>query len=414
MKKRIVITGFGVISPLGFTKEEFWDNLLHGRSGVSRITRFDTSNFACKIAGEVKNFNPENYIKDKKQIRRMDRFTQFALAAAQEAVADSKINFDKKNSHRVGVIIGTGIGGLSTLEEQHRLLLEKGPSRISPFLIPMFITDIASGEIAIHYQLTGPNYAVSSACASSAHALGDSLRLLRYGDADAMITGGTEAGTTPLGLAGFSNMRALSLRNDEPEKASRPFDKERDGFVMAEGAGILILETLEHASARGAKIYAELAGYGATDDAYHITAPEPNATSATRAMQIAIEDAGISPEEIDYINAHGTSTQLNDKIETLAIKKVFGKKAYQIPISSTKSMTGHLLGASGAVELIATILSMEKDYIHPTINLENPDPECDLDYVPNQARKKEINCALSNSLGFGGHNAVLIVKRYAK
>lgn len=414
MKKRIVITGFGVISPLGFTKEEFWDNLLYGRSGVSRIIRFDTSNFACKIAGEVKNFNPENYIKDKKQIRRMDRFTQFALAAAQEAVADSKINFDKKNSHRVGVIIGTGIGGLSTLEEQHRLLLEKGPSRVSPFLIPMFITDIASGEIAIHYQLTGPNYAVSSACASSAHALGNSLRLLRYGDADAMITGGTEAGTTPLGLAGFSNMRALSLRNDEPEKASRPFDKERDGFVMAEGAGILILETLEHAFARGAKIYAELAGYGATDDAYHVTAPEPNATSATRAMQIAIEDAGISPEEIDYINAHGTSTQLNDKIETLAIKKVFGKKAYQIPISSTKSMTGHLLGASGAVELIATILSMEKDYVHPTINLENPDPECDLDYVPNQARKKEINCALSNSLGFGGHNAVLIVKRYAK
>lgn len=414
MKKRVVITGFGVISPLGLTKEEFWDNLLHGRSGVSRITRFDTSNFVCKIAGEVKNFNPENYIKDRKQIRRMDRFAQFAFGATQEAVVNSKINFDKKNSHRVGVIIGTGIGGLSTLEEQHRLLLEKGPSRISPFLIPMFITDIASGEIAIHYQLTGPNYAVSSACASSAHALGDSLRLLRYGDADVMITGGTEAGTTPLGLAGFSNMRALSLRNDEPEKASRPFDKERDGFVMAEGSGILILEILEHASARGAKIYAELAGYGATDDAYHITAPEPNATSATRAMQIAIEDAGISPEEIDYINAHGTSTQLNDKIETLAIKKVFGKKAYQIPISSTKSMTGHLLGASGAVELIATILSMEKDYIHPTINLENPDPECDLDYVPNQARKKEINCALSNSLGFGGHNAVLIVKRYVK
>jgi len=413
MKKRVVITGIGVVSPLGIGKEKFWDGLAKGHSGVGKITCFDTSNFACKIAAEVKDFNPEDYFEDKKQIRRTDRFTQFALAANEEAIKDAGINFEKENSHSVGVIIGSGIGGLHTLEEQHRILIRKGPSRVSPFLIPMFITDIAPGEIAIRYGLTGPNYAVSSACASATHALGDALRLIRYGDAEVIISGGSEAAITPIGVSGFTNMRALSLRNDEPEKASRPFDRDRDGFVMGEGAGIIILETLEHALTRGAKkIYAELTGYGATDDAYHITAPEPDALSATRAMQLALEDAEISPEEIDYINAHGTSTELNDKIETSAIKKVFGRKAYEIPISSTKSMTGHLLGASGAVELIATILSMEKGYIHPTINLENPDPECDLDYVPNKARKKEINCALSNSLGFGGHNAVLIVKRW--
>jgi beta-ketoacyl-acyl-carrier-protein synthase II len=413
MKKRVVITGIGVVSPLGIGKEKFWDSLVNGHSGVSKITSFDTTNFACKIAAEVKDFNPENYFDDKKQIRRTDRFTQFALAATDEAIRDGGINFEKENSSCIGVIIGSGIGGLHTLEEQHRILLEKGPSRVSPFLIPMFITDMAPGEIAIRYGFTGPNYAVSSACASAAHAIGDALRTIRSGDAEVMITGGSETAITPIGVSGFTNMRALSLRNDEPGKASRPFDRNRDGFVIGEGAGIVILETLEHALSRGAKkIYAELAGYGATDDAYHITAPNPNALAASQAMEFALKDAEIPPEEVDYINAHGTSTQLNDKIETLAIKKIFGEYACQIPISSTKSMTGHLLGASGAVELIATILSMEKGYIHPTINLENPDPECDLDYVPNQARKKEINCALSNSLGFGGHNAVLIVKRW--
>jgi len=412
MKRRVVITGIGLITPVGNTKEEFVDAILHGRSGVGRITGFDVTNFPCKIGAEVKNFNPEDYIEDKKQIRRMDRYTQLALAATKNAILDAGINLGHNDLTRAGAIIGSGIGGLHTLEEQHRILQEKGPQRVSPFLIPMFITDIASGEIAIKYGLKGPNYAISSACASAAHAIGDSLRLIHYGDADLMITGGSESAITPLGVAGFSNMRALSLRNDNPEKASRPFDKERDGFVMGEGAGIIILEALEHALARDAKIYAELTGYGATDDAYHITAPEPNATSAARAMQLAIEDSNISSEQIDYINAHGTSTPLNDKIETLAIKKVFGKKAYEIPISSTKSIIGHLLGASGAVELIATILCMEKGYIHPTINLENPDPECDLDYVPKLARRKEVTCALSNSLGFGGHNAVLVVKKY--
>lgn len=412
MKKRVVITGVGVITPLGLNKENFWNALLAGRSGVGKITSFDTTDYECKIAAEVKDFKPEEYIEEKKQIRRMDRFTQFAIAATQQAVADAKINFSNKNSHSAGVIIGSGIGGLHTLEEQHRLLLGKGPSRVSPFLIPMFISNIAPGEIAIRFGITGPNYAVVSACASSANAIGDALRLIRYGDAEIMIAGGTETAITPIGVAGFTNMRALSLRNDAPEKACRPFDRERDGFVIGEGAGVIILETLEHALSRGAKIYAELVGYGASDDAYHITAPEPNATSAIQAIRRALEDAGVSPEEIDYINAHGTSTQLNDKIETLAIKTVFGKRAYQIPISSTKSMIGHLLGASGVVELIATIISIQKGYIHPTINLDNPDPECDLDYVPNQAREKEVNCALSNSLGFGGHNAILIVKRY--
>ncbi|HCJ66378.1 MAG TPA: beta-ketoacyl-[acyl-carrier-protein] synthase II, partial [Elusimicrobia bacterium] len=334
MKKRVVITGIGVVSPLGIGKEKFWDSLVNGHSGVSKITSFDTTNFACKIAAEVKDFNPENYFDDKKQIRRTDRFTQFALAATDEAIRDGGINFEKENSSCIGVIIGSGIGGLHTLEEQHRILLEKGPSRVSPFLIPMFITDMAPGEIAIRYGFTGPNYAVSSACASSAHAIGDALRTIRSGDAEVMITGGSETAITPIGVSGFTNMRALSLRNDEPGKASRPFDRNRDGFVIGEGAGIVILETLEHALSRGAKkIYAELAGYGATDDAYHITAPNPNALAASQAMEFALKDAEIPPEEVDYINAHGTSTQLNDKIETLAIKKIFGEYACQIPIS---------------------------------------------------------------------------------
>ena len=411
MKKRVVITGIGIVSPIGIGKDDFINGLLEGKSGAGIITYFDPSPYPTQIACEVKNFNPENYI-DKKKVRRTDKFVHFALAAAKMAMEDSKLDLTKEDFSRIGVIIGSGIGGVQTIETEYKVLLEKGPKRVSPFLIPMEIINMASGEIAIEYGFTGPNYGVVSACASSGNAIGDALRLIRYGDADVIITGGSEAGITPLSLAGFCSARALSQRNDQPEKASRPFDKNRDGFVMGEGAGIIVLETLEHAINRNAKIYAELCGYGATDDAYHITAPNPNAESAARAMQLALMDGDTNPEEVDYINAHGTSTQLNDKTETLAIKKVFGERAYKIPISSTKSMTGHLLGAAGAIELIATILCMEKGYVHPTINYEEPDPECDLDYVPNKARQYKINCAISNSLGFGGHNAVLLIKRF--
>jgi 3-oxoacyl-[acyl-carrier-protein] synthase II len=345
----------------------------------------------------------------------MDRFTQFAMAGARLAMADSGLDPAKENMERCGVIVGSGIGGLPTIEAEHKILLEKGPKRVSPFLIPMLITNIAPGEIAIEYGFVGPNYSVSSACATANHAIGEALRHLRYGDADVIIAGGTEAAITPLGVAGFCQARALTTAfNDNPQKASRPFDAHRSGFVMGEGCGIVILETLEHARARGAKIYAELAGYGATDDAYHITAPHPEAHAASRAMQMALADADARPEDVNYINAHGTSTELNDKTETVAIKKVFGERARKIPISSTKSMTGHLLGAAGAAELIATLLNMENKTIHPTVNYETPDPACDLDYVPNTARPADITCALSNSLGFGGHNAVIVVKKYAE
>jgi 3-oxoacyl-[acyl-carrier-protein] synthase II len=411
MKKRIVITGIGVITPIGTGKEAYSSALREGRSGITRVTYFDPSEFSSQIAGEVKGFNPEDYI-DKKRARRMDKFVQFAVAAAKMAVQDAKLDMSVEDKFRVGTIIASGIGGIATIENEYRAYLEKGPRRVSPFLIPMEIINMASGEVAIDHGFKGPNYAVTSACASTNNAVGDALRLMRYGDADVMITGGSEAGVTHLGLAGFCSARALSSRNDQPEKASRPFDKNRDGFVMGEGAGIVVLETLEHARARGAHIYAELCGYGATDDAFHMTAPDPEGLAATRAIQNAIEDAGISPDEVDYINAHGTSTLLNDKIETMVIKKVFGERAYKIPVSSTKSMTGHLLGAAGAIELIATLLCMRDGFIHPTINYETPDPECDLDYVPNKARESAINCFVSNSLGFGGHNAVILVKKF--
>jgi 3-oxoacyl-[acyl-carrier-protein] synthase II len=414
MKKRVVITGIGVVSPIGIGKEAYWDALKSGRSGFGKISFFDPSAYPCHIDSEVKNFQPEQYI-DKKKIRRMDRFTQFALAATKMAVEDAKLDVSRLNMERCGVIVGSGIGGLPTIEEEHKVLLEKGPKRVSPFLIPMLITNIAPGEIAIEYGFVGPNYSVSSACATSNHAIGEALRHLRYGDADLIVTGGTEAAITPLGVAGFCQARALTIAyNDNPAKASRPFDANRSGFVMGEGSGVLILETLEHAQARGAKIYAELAGYGATDDAYHITAPSPDGHAAVRAMQMALEDGGVKPDQVDYINAHGTSTELNDKTETAAIKRVFGERAKKIPVSSTKSMTGHLLGAAGAVELIATLLNMENKTIHPTINYETPDPECDLDYVPNTPRQAEVTCALSNSLGFGGHNAVVVVKKYGE
>jgi 3-oxoacyl-[acyl-carrier-protein] synthase II len=412
MKRRVVITGVGVVTPIGIGKEVFWDALRNGRSGVGRLTFFDTTDYPCRIDAEVKGFDPEKYI-DKKTIRRMDRFTQFAYAAADMAVKDAGLNQAKLDMERVGVIVGSGIGGLSTIEEEYTTLKERGARRVSPFLIPKLITNIAPGEIAIRWGFTGPNYAVSSACATSNHAIGDALRMLRYGDADVIVAGGTEAAITPLGFAGFCQARTLSTRNDAPEKASRPFDKDRDGFIMGEGAGIVVLETLKHAQARGAKIYAELSGYGATDDAYHITAPDPEGTAAVKAMQLALADAGVKPEQIQYVNAHGTSTILNDKTETKALKIVFGDHAKKLAISSTKSMTGHLLGAAGVVELVATILCIQNKTAHPTINYETPDPECDLDYVPNKARSMEITCALSNSLGFGGHNAVLVVKKYA-
>ena len=411
-KKKVVITGIGVVSPIGIGKKEFTESLRAGVSGVDIITSFDVSEFETKIAAEVKNFNPEEFI-DKKKLRRMDRFCQFAFAAAKMAIEDAELSLQNENLERIGVIIGSGIGGIATIEREMKVLLSKGPSRISPFLIPMEIINMAAGEVAIHYGFKGPNYAVTSACASANHAIGDALRLLRYGDADVIIAGGSEAGITPLGLAGFCAAKALSTRNDEPKKASRPFDKNRDGFVMGEGAAIFVLETEEHAIKRNApKIYAELAGYAATDDAYHITAPREDGTTQALCMKLALEDAGISPQEVEYINAHGTSTPLNDKYETLAIKLAFGDYAYKIPISSTKSMTGHLLGAAGAIELAAILVCMENNVIHPTINYEEPDPECDLDYVPNVAREQSFNIAISNSFGFGGHNAVIVVKKY--
>ncbi len=413
MKKRIVITGIGVITPIGTGNAEFTQALKDGKSGISAIEHFDVTNFPAKISGYIKDFNAEQFI-DKKKAKRMARFTQIGTSAAKLAIEDSGLDLSKEDMSRIGVITGTGMGGLDVIEEEEKTLLEKGPKRVSPFLIPMIITNMLPGEIAIQYGFTGPNYAVTSACSSANHAMGDSLNMLRNGYADVMISGGAEAVITPLGLAGFCNMRAVSQANDEPTKASKPFDANRDGFVMGEGAGIVVLETLEHALARGAKIYAELAGYGASDDAYHMTAPDPEGKAAILAMEKAIEDAGISKDEIDYINAHGTSTSLNDKIETFAIKKVFGDKAYKIPVSSTKSMTGHLLGAAAGVELAATVLSMQADFIHPTINYQTPDPECDLDYVPNTARNQQINCALSNSLGFGGHNSTVVIKKYVK
>lgn len=414
MERRVGITGIGAITPVGNNVPEYWEALSQGKSGIEKTTLFDVSQFTSQIAGEVKDFEPEKYI-DKKEARRMDRFAQFAMAASSEAIQDSKLDLSQEDTKRIGVLLGSGIGGLGTIEKEHKVLLAKGPRRVSPFLIPMLIIDMASGLVSIKYGLKGPNSAVVTACASSAHAIGDAFKIIQRGDAEAMVTGGTEGAITPLGLAGFCSMKALSTRNDDPHKASRPFDKERDGFVMAEGAGIVILESLEHAKARGAKVYAEMVGYGMSGDAYHMTAPAPEGEGAANAMQAALDNARMKPEEVDYINAHGTSTLLNDKYETIAIKKVFGEYSKEIPVSSTKSMTGHLLGAAGGVELITCLLAMEKGVIPPTMNYEYPDPDCQgLDFVPNQARKKEVKVAMSNSFGFGGHNAVLIIKKLEK
>ncbi|MDA3792397.1 MAG: beta-ketoacyl-ACP synthase II [Elusimicrobia bacterium] len=412
-KKRVVVTGMGALTPIGQDVKTYWDSLKEGKSGVGKIMRFDVSEYTTQIAAELKDFDPKEHSISKKKAKRMDDFIIFALAAANEAVKNSGIDTDKENPFRCSTIIGSGTGGLNTIEREHKKLLKRGPRRVSPFLIPAMIMDMSAGEVAIKFGLKGPNYGVVSACASGAHAIGNSMRLIQNGEVDIAVTGGTENSISPLGLAGFCSLKALSTRNGEPQKASRPFDAERDGFVMGEGAGMVVLEELEHAKARGAKIYAELAGYGATADAYHITAPQPEGESGTAAMKAAVTDAELNPEDIDYINAHGTSTPLNDKIETMVIKNVFGEHAKKIAISSTKSMAGHLLGAAGAIEFIACIKTITDGVAHPTINYENPDPECDLDYVPNQARDMEVNAALTNSLGFGGHNAALVVKKYS-
>lgn len=412
MRRRVVITGLGVISALGLEVDTFWRNIKEGKSGVSFIESFDTSEFATKIGAEVKDFVPTDYV-EKKDVRHMDRFTQFAVAAARQALADSALRITEENAHEIGVIVGSGIGGLQTLEEQARRLWEKGPKRVSPFFIPMIIPDIASGQVSIVTGAQGPNLAAVTACASSAHAIGEAFRIIQYGDAEVMIAGGAEAAITPLGIAGFNAAGALSTNNAHPEKASRPFDAQRDGFVMGEGAGIIILEELEHALKRGAKIYGEIVGYGLTGDAYHITSPHPEGLGAQRAMAMAMKDAGWEPKEVDYINAHGTSTLQNDLLETKAIKALFGDDAYKLAVSSTKSMTGHLLGAAGGVEAIICLLALRDGVIPPTINYEVPDPACDLDYVPNVARQQPITRVLSNSFGFGGHNATLAFAKYA-
>src|SRR5712691_878752 len=411
--RRVVITGLGTITPLGNELETFWSNLKNGVSGIHRIEAFDTSGYDCQIAGEVRGFDPKPFFRNAKDIRRTDRFAQLALAAAKRALEDGGIDLEKIRRDRFGVIVSSGIGGLKTLEDQYTILLTKGPARTSPFTIPMLISNMASGLISMEYGLRGPNLCIVTACATSNNAIGESWRMIKFGDADIFLAGGSEASVVAIGLAGFSAMKALSTRNDEPERASRPFDRDRDGFVMGEGAGIVVVEELEHAKARGAKIYCELAGYGLSADAYHMTAPPPDGKGAVRAMQLALDHACLSPDQVDYINAHATSTDLGDICETRALKTVFGEHAKNgLAISSTKSMTGHLLGGAGAVELAVCVLAMRDGKIPPTINLENPDPECDLDYTANVAREKKVRVAMNNSFGFGGHNATLVLSEF--
>lgn len=411
MKHRVVVTGTGVISPLGQNTPVFWQNLLAGQNGIGAIQAFDASLYDTQIAAEVHDFDILPLI-EKKNARRMARFTQFVIAATAEALQQSALVISPENCQRVGVNVGCGIGGLQIVEEQHNLLREKGPNRVSPLFIPMFIPNMAAGQVAIFTGAKGPNSCVVTACASATHAIGEAFRLLQRGDADAMLTGGTESAITPLSMAGFCAARTMSTRNEHPDKASRPFDLERDGFVMGEGSGMLVLETLAHAQARGATILAELTGYGATGDAYHITAPEPSGEGIGQAMTLAMQDAGLTPADIQYLNAHGTSTPINDITETVAIKRIFGESAYKLAINSTKSMTGHLLGAAGGIEAIAVIMSLRDQKVHPTRNLENPDPQCDLDYVPGHSRDWPIQAALTNSMGFGGHNASLVFQRF--
>lgn len=409
--RRVVVTGMGAVTPLGNTVDVFWSNLLGSQSGVALTQGFDTSAYECKISAEVKGFDAAPFFRNPKDARRSDRYVQFAVAAARQAYDDSKLSDFSIHLERVGVLVGSGIGGLSILEEQHKALIQSGPRRVSPFMIPMMISNIASGIIAMELGFQGPNFSIASACATSNHAIGEACRILRDGDADIMFAGGSEAAITPLGVAGFSSMKALAMRNEEPQKASRPFDVARNGFVLGEGSGVVVLEEYEHAKRRGAQIYGEIIGYGATADAYHLTSPPPEGAGAARAMKMALNRAGIQPEEVDYINAHGTSTPQGDVAETKAIKHIFGNHAARLMISSTKSMIGHLLGAAGAVELVACLKTMETSRVHPTINLDQPDPECDLDYVPHQARQASVRTVMSNSFGFGGHNACIIVRK---
>lgn len=409
--KRVVITGLGAVTPIGIGKENFWNSLIQGKSGIGPITRFDTTDFDTKIGAEVKDFEPSNYI-DKKEARRMDRFTQYAVAGAKLALEDGKVELDKLNLDKVGVVIGVGIGGMETMETEYTKLKARGPSRVSPLFIPMMISNMAPGQISMTFGFRGPTMTITTACASSTHAVGEAFRMIKSGNVDMVVAGGADASITPISVAGFCSMKALSTRNDSPTKASRPFDKERDGFIMGEGAGILILEELNNALARGANIYGEIVGYGSTSDAFHITQPDPEAKGATRAMELALEEAAADYHDVDYINAHGTSTYFNDKLETLAIKNVFKEYAKALNISSTKSMTGHLLGAAGGIEAIATIMAIKEGVIPPTINYDNPDEECDLNYTPNIAVKRDVKYALSNSLGFGGHNATVLFKKY--
>lgn len=410
-EKRVVVTGMGCVTPLGVGADVFWNALLNGESGVGPITNFDASEYTTQIAAEVKDFDPEQFM-DRKEAKRMDRFVQYAVAASKLAVENASLVVSQTDADRVGVLIGSGIGGTGTWEDQHRTLIEKGPNRVSPFFVPMLISDMGSGMVSIMLGAKGPNMTVVTACATATHAIGEAFEIIKRGDADVMIAGGSEAAVTPMAVAGFCSMRALSTRNNDPQHASRPFDLNRDGFVMGEGAGILVVESLEHAVKRGAPIHGEIIGYGLTGDAYHITAPSPEGEGAARCMAHAISDAGIAPQDVDYINAHGTSTDHNDRVETFAIKSVMGDYASKVAISSTKSMTGHLLGAGGAVEAIACLYSMREGIVHPTINYETPDPECDLDYVPNTPRKMEVRVSMSNSFGFGGHNASLVLKRF--
>ncbi|MGI8438258.1 MAG: beta-ketoacyl-ACP synthase II [Chthoniobacterales bacterium] len=410
--RRVVITGLGVITPVGSDLVTFWDNLKNGVSGIGMLDCFDTTGYDCRIGGQVRNFEPKDHFRNPKDARRTDRFAQLSMAAAKMAMADCGIDLEKTDRDRFGVIVSSGIGGLKTLEDQHSALLVKGPNRVSPFTIPMLITNMAGGLISMEYGLTGPNFAIVTACATSNNAIGESWRMIKFGDADVFLAGGSEASLVTIGVASFASMKALSTRNDEPQRASRPWDRDRDGFVMSEGAGVVVVEELEHAKARGAKIYCELTGYGLSADAYHMTAPPPDGVGAVKAMRMALKHAGVNPDQVDYVNAHATSTGLGDLCETRALKTVFGEHARKLSVSSTKSMTGHLLGGAGAVEMAACALAMRDSVIPPTINLENPDDECDLDYTANVAKERKVRVALNNSFGFGGHNATLVVSEF--
>ena len=413
MTDRVVVTGIGLVTPVGLNSESTWNSLVDGRSGIDYISLFDAEGYESRIAGEVDNFDASAAL-GRKEAKRLDRFSQFACVAALEALEHANLNMEKEDADRVGVLIGSGVGGIITISDQHKILLKRGPKRVSPFLVPMMLGDMASGQVSMMIGAKGPNFSTVSACATGEDSIGEALEMIRRGRADVVIAGGTEAAICEIGVAGFNSCMALSTRNEDPQGASRPFDSDRDGFVLGEGAGLLVLESLEHAEKRGANILAEMSGYGASSDAHHVPQPHPDGEGAARAMKWAIEDAGITPDKVDYINAHGTSTPLNDKYETIAMKRMYGDHAYNLAISSTKSMTGHLLGAAGAIEAAFTVLAIKNDIVPPTINIENPDPECDLNYIPNTAKKQPVNVAMSNSLGFGGHNASLVFERFAQ